>query len=264
MDDTIGTRTEGGDTGAERLPRGKDELDFLDSRKDSTPLGPDTAREKALAFTRVAVKNDAEAGGRAHDEGELAVEAYVRHVDAVLNEKSFTTLLRKTHPRHPATVFRNMRIAKAFTREEAVRWGATKCGLALQLVDALGLIPPTTEERSTAQRVALKKLLGTTLRLPDWAGGGTTKFPDTVERLRAALWFLQNPRVDDEPTETGGRKLLRTRSWLAAKCEEDAEIAALQPRAHLDEGEVSVRTNARGRSGAAAAARLYAELAKRR
>jgi hypothetical protein len=234
-------------------PRGADEDDlaFLGTRQEATPLSAPMIREKLQSLARSAEAFDRASALTWYDEGETLIVLYKRHADAVLGEKSFRAFLRKHWPLDLATAYERMRFAKFATRAQVEKYRYTRTRLAVRLVQALGLAD-------------LTRLEAVDLRLPADEGGGTVRLGAAdAEQLAAALRVLKAP-VPDDVGESDGERLVATRAWVKSRCEEDEEFAALAPTTFLAEGTVCVRVTARGAKQARAAARFYEKLGKRR
>lgn len=244
----------------------RDEVRFLGSRGHLAPMPESVARKRIEALSKEATAADRTAGETSWAHGQTLLELYLRQAERSLGFDSFGALLQEHWPLQPARAYERMRLAFFYTCAELKQLGEKKALLGLRLIKALSLYdfdapPAPGEDRARLARQAVGALEKIPLRLRD---DSTVTFPASVRQLDEALWVLWNPTRDDEPDLPAGRKLARTRTWLLEQMEADEDYAALRPVASLQDGDVTVRVTAKGRSGAQAAARLYAELAKRR
>lgn len=243
-----------------------DEVAFLNSRGHLRPMSEALAAKRLEALVERAELADRSQAQESFEQGLMLLELYKRHAERALGYRSFNAMLRAHWPLSMVRAYERMRLAFFYTCDEIQAFGEKKALLGLRLLKVLGLFDfdapaDPSEDQSRTAREAVGALQRTPLRLRD---GSTVMFPSTVANLEEALWVLWNPPLDDDAETPVGRRLLRLRGWLHEAVQVDEELAALKPTASIDGGEVSVRVSARGRKGAAAAAKLYAELAKRR
>lgn len=242
------------------------EVTFLNSRAHVRPMSEALAAKRLNTLVQRVEAADRTQAQESFEQGQMLLDLYMRHAERALGFRSFNAMLRQHWPLSVARAYERMRIAFFYTCEEAESLGEKKALLGLRLLKALGLFDfdapaDPSEDQGRRAREAIGALKRTPLRLRD---GSTVMFPTTVASLEEALWVLWNPPQDDADDTPVGRRLLKLREWLREASRQDAEFAALKPVASVDGDEVSVRVSARGRVGAAAAARLYAEIAKRR
>jgi len=235
---------------SESVPRGADEVDFLPSRQESTPLSEATLREKVDRLRAGGTLRSAIAGEQAHADGTELRTLNMRHADAVLDFPTFRELVAKTWPEGVDDVWDCMRIARYYTAEQA-RIGVTHCILGTRAMEALGLQEMDTLLDPVSPR-----------RLPlsgEEGGPATTLRQASVEDLRKVLRVLKAPQTPDEPLQA---RLERTRSAIGALVERSPEYLKLGPKAFLADGEVVVTVRPRGRAAWQLAAKFYAELTR--
>lgn len=232
---------------------GRDEFDFLATRRASSPYGEETAETALRQLSRRARTFDGTSGGEAHEQGTMLVELYARHADAVLGFGSFRALLQEYWPLGLSAAYRRMRLARATTQNMAIAYGYTRCLLGLRLMKLTGA-------RDFEALAALK------LPMPDATGGGFVQFPATVDALRQAIRELtarnQMEAVARLPRPASA-VLNDARKLLDALVSEDDAVRSLHPRAHVRNGRVHFPVKAPSTPvEVAAAARLYERLAK--
>jgi len=236
----------------ETLPRGADEIDFLDSRQKSMPLKAATLREKLKGVTAPARRRVPFDGRQAHAEGTELVELYMRHADAVLGYPSFRQLLLENWAPGLDDAYRRMRIAKFCTEDQATL-GVTKCDRGIRLMKRL--------EKKSFEDLLEPPLI---LRLPAKASRPQTTFFDATPD--EVLWTIEELErlARPQPDETLGEAVFHTRGTVRDMIDDEPRYEELHPTVSAGEKDVVVRTSPSGRDGFALAAKFYASLARRR
>lgn len=232
---------------------GRDEFEYLATRRTSAPFGEEAAEATLRQLARRARTFDGTSGGEAHEQGTMLVELYTRHADVVMGHRSFRTLLTEYWPLGLSAAYRRMRLARATTQDKAIAYGYTRCLLGLRLMKLTGAVD--------FDDLAKRKL-----PMPAQTGGGFIQFPAKVEELRGAIRELvarsQPDAVAALPRATGS-VLTEARKLLDAMMAEDDAVASLHPRAHVRQGRLHFPVRAPSTATeVAAAARLYTRLAK--
>ncbi len=219
--------------------RGADEVDFLASRAEATPMAANVAKAELRALRGRIESLVRQEGREMHEIGTALNTLYMRHADAALGYDSFRRFLLDEFADDPRRAYEAMAIARAATAnlamEKGARWVLRAAVWArleghADLSRALGL----TVEAGDGSRVALRDA---SIRQIDEAIG---------RRGWKAL---------DEPA---GRKVKRARERVGELIASDPAVAALTPTVFLDRGEVVVRTVARSPDDGRALKRLWA------
>jgi hypothetical protein len=231
-------------------PRGADEeeLAFLGSRAESTPLSEATIKATLAQLADEVRRAASSAGVEAHAHGTTLITLYKRHADTVLGYPSFRALLVAEWPDDISQAYRAIRIARGCTVEQS-RLGVNKCDLGLRLVSRVGL-------KSFGQLVDPKRPY--MLKLPDDL---EVSFADaSVRQIRAALGLIETPPPADEDE----RELLaKVRREIAVLVERSPEYLELAPAVGLRDGKLEIRSNALGVEGLIRSAEFQKQLAKK-
>lgn len=219
--------------------RGDDELDFLGSRARATPQSAATARVELRGLRGRLEALTRHEGRELHEVGTALNTLYMRHADAALGYPSFRALLQAELAADPRRGYEAMIVARVATADLAAAKGARWVLRAA----SWALLQGHAE-------------LGPALDLPvARAEGPPVPLRDaTIRQIDEAIGRRSLEAPDDAP----GRRVHRARERVRDLAARDAAVAALRPSVYVEDGEMVVRTVARGPESAAALRRLCA------
>lgn len=204
--------------------RGKDELDFMKSRADSTPLSEAVAHAELAQLRSRLDSLERHEGLELHELGTTLLKLYMRHADATLGYRSYRAFLEAEFAGDPRRAFEAMTVARATTAAIAAEKGARWVLRAWAWARLAG-----HEDLTRAGRLTVE-VRGQSVRLLD----------TTVRQLDEAIGRAGQPQL----AEPAGRQLDKARRRVGELVRADGEVAALAPSLFLDQGKLRVRTTA--------------------
>lgn len=242
---TDGRDDEEGTEGSTRAlaKRGRDELEFMGSRAESTPLDRATIDAHLTGLRSRVVTRRRHRGREVHELGTTLNTLYMRHADAVLDKQSFADLLAEQWQDDLEEAKGCMIVARFLTVDQAEEHGYWKSLYAVRLMKKLGLVTFDALEKRTF----------------DLPRGSRIAFKDLSVGETKDLSALRPPKALEEPP---GRAVVKLRKRASELQERREDYADLTVRISPAEGQPRVTVTSTGRDGSEAARRFLADLWK--